>query len=126
MWLTALLGLVDPISRISKAIADTKIARANAETDQDKIAADERIKTLEMRRDVMVEEAKNSKANGIVRAFLATPIGILLWKIFVYDKALGQWTGGRTDGLSPELWQVVTVVLGFYFLYEAVTYNRRK
>ncbi len=36
-----------------------------------------------------------------------------------FDKALGQWTQGRTDALSPELWQVVMVVVGFYFLYEA-------
>ena len=40
--------------------------------------------------------------------------GFLIW-----DKVLGGLTGGTTDPLSPELWRVVMVVIGFYFLYEA-------
>jgi hypothetical protein len=39
-------------------------------------------------------------------------------KLYVYDKALGQWTGGHTDALDPNLWTVVTATIGFYFLYE--------
>lgn len=125
MWFTALLGGIkaltgfsDAITNITKAISDTKIAAINAKTQEERIAAEERVKTLEARRDVMVAEAGVSKANIITRTLLAAPVGILLWKIFVFDKALGQWTGGTTDALSKELWQVVMVVLGFYFLYE--------
>lgn len=110
-----LLGLIDPISRIAGKIADAKVASANAQTDREKVAADERVKTLEAKRDVMVSEA-GSRMNPIMRAFLAAPVGILLWKVLVYDKAFGQWTAGRTDGLSSELWYVVMLVVGFYFL----------
>jgi hypothetical protein len=110
-----LLGLIDPISRIAGKIADARVAQANAQTDRDKIAADERVKGLEAKRDVMVAE-QGSRLNPMMRAFLAAPVAILLWKVFVYDKALGQWTSGRTDGLSPELWYVVMLVVGFYFL----------
>lgn len=116
--LKALTGFGDALTSISKSIADAKIAAINAKTQEDKIAADERVKTLEARRDVLVAEAGVSKANIYMRTGIAMPIAILLWKIFVWDKALGQWTGGRTDSLSPELWNVITVVLGFYFLYE--------
>lgn len=116
--LKALTGFSDAITNISKSIADARIAAINAKTAEDKIAADEHVKTLEARRDVMIAEAGVSKANMYTRTFIAAPIAILLWKIFVWDKALGQWTNGRTDVLSPELWQVISVVIGFYFLYE--------
>lgn len=116
--LSLIFGALDPISKIGEQIARYKIAAANATTDQAKVAAEERVKGLEAKRDVLVAEAATSKVNGIMRAMLAAPVAVILWKVFVWDKALGQWTQGRTDALSPELWQVVTAVLGFYFLYE--------
>lgn len=117
-WLSFLLGLVDPITKITGQITQVKLERAKAETDQERIHADERIKGLEARRAVLVAESGGSKINAIMRAAIAMPVAIVLWKIFVWDKAFGQWTSGRTDALSPELWQVITAVIGFYFLYE--------
>jgi hypothetical protein len=114
----ALTGLSDAVSTISKAVADARIAAINAKTQEERIAAEERVKTLEARRDVLIAEAGVSKANMLMRTLIAAPVAILFWKIFVYDKALGQWTQGTTDALSAELWQVVMVVTGFYFLYE--------
>ncbi len=113
-----ILGLIDPISRIATAILDAKKVVVNAKTEQEKIAAEERVKTLEARKDVLVAESATTRANVWVRTFIALPVGILFWKVYVYDKAFGQWTGGRTDALSPELWNVIMVVVGFYFLYE--------
>ena len=122
MWgfLTGLLGLGDTISKITGQIAQVRLERAKAETDQERIHADERIKALEAKREVLIAEGQKSSVNMFVRAFLAVPIGILLWKLFVYDKAFGQWTHGRTDALSPEMSQIMMVVIGFYFLYETV------
>jgi len=114
----ALTGFGDAISAIGKAIADARIAAINARTEEEKIAADERVKSLEARRDVLVAEAGISRANMFMRTLIAAPVAMLLWKIFVFDKAFGQWTGGHTDQLTPELWQVVMVVIGFYSLYE--------
>lgn len=116
--LGALIGLADPISKITGQIANVKIERSRADSDVKRIEADERIKQLERQRDVLIAEAAVSRVNIFVRAALALPVVIVLWKIFVWDKALGQWTGGRTDALSTELWQVITAVIGFYFLYE--------
>lgn len=124
--LKALTGFSDAITNVSKAIADAKIAAINATTEQERIAANERVTALEARRDVLIAEAQaGSKANIWVRTGMALPIAILLWKVFVYDKVLGQWTNGRTDGLDENLWHVVWIVLGFYFLYEVTRVLKR-
>lgn len=110
------------IGTIATKIADAYAARADAETEQAKIAAEERIRGLEARRDVMIAEGR-SPVNAIMRAFIAIGPALYLFKIFVIDKlacpALG--LACRTDQLSPELWQVVTYVLGFYFLADTAT-----
>lgn len=122
MWFLALL---DPISRIAGKIAEAKVAAANAQTDQEKIAADERVKTLEARRDVLVAES-GQKWNGRMRLFIAFGPAFCLNKIFIWDKALGGLTGGRTDALDDNLWKVVAAVIGFYFLYEASRFLARR
>jgi len=108
------------IGSIVRQVAQARIDLAKAETDRDKIAAEERVKALEARRDVLVAES-GSRINSIMRALIATPVAIVLWKIFVFDKALGQWTGWTTDAMSPELWHVVMIVIGFYFLSETAS-----
>lgn len=126
MW-TALLGVLkaltgfgDTVKGISHDIAQAKIEATRAGTEQEKIAAEERASALQARRDVLIaESASGSRLNAFVRAALAFPVVVILWKVFVWDKALGEWTGGRTEALSPELWNVVMVVIGFYFVYEA-------
>lgn len=113
-----LIGLIDPVSKITQAIVQARVETAKAATDQERIASEERIKALEARRDVIVAEAPLTRINAYLRASIGAWVSFLLGKILVWDKALGQWTGGKTDALSPELWQVVTIVLGFYFLSE--------
>lgn len=55
-----------------------------------------------------------------VRPTLGWVINIFLAKVLLYDKAFGSWTGGHTDGLDPNLWSVVMVVIGSYFGVAAV------
>jgi hypothetical protein len=110
-WL-AQLGIGEIVGKI----ADAYTARENAQTDQARIAADERIKSLEAQRDAIVAEAGN-RINALVRAFLTIPFGIFIWKVVVWDKVLG-W--GSTDDLSPNLWYAFWVVLGFYTLTRIV------
>lgn len=106
-----LLSLINPLGGIAKAIAAAYAARQNATTDRDRIDADQQIKTLEARRDVLVAEAR-SPGNIIMRALLAVPVVAILWKLFIWDKCLG-W--GSTT-MSADTWHVVWVVLGFYFV----------
>jgi hypothetical protein len=122
MWL---LGLVDPISRIVGKLADAKVELAKAETDDKRIEAGERVKTLEARRDVLVAESGN-RANAWMRLFIAFGPALYLNKIFIWDKVLGPITGGSTDALDDNLWKVVAAVIGFYFLYEASRFLARR
>lgn len=94
-------------------------AREEAKTDAERIAADERINHLNAIRDVQRAEA-GSRVNQFMRAFIAVGPALYLFKIFAVDKVICPPLGlaCRTDALSPELWQVVTAVIGFYFLYE--------
>lgn len=110
-----LLGLLNPLGAITKSIAQAYAAKQNAETDQERIQSEQQIKTLEARRDVMVAEARNP-GNVIMRGLLALPPAFVIAKILIWDKALGQWTGGHTDSISPDLWHIVMIVYGFYFL----------
>lgn len=50
-----------------------------------------------------------------IRPLLALPVIILVWKLLVWDKALGQWTFGRTDELSDQIWWYCTTVTIAYF-----------
>ncbi len=116
--LGAIFGALNPIEAITKSITSAYIERQKAATDIEKIAADERIRTLEQRRAVLVAEAPTSRLNQIVRAGFSIPPMLMLAKIYIYDKALGQWTQGRTDALDDNLWKIVSVTLAFYFLTE--------
>lgn len=123
--LSFLLGLLPSafttINGITNAIANTQIAKVNATTEQDRIAAQATIDTLNARRDVMIAESGRSSINAIIRSFIGIPVAVLLTKILVWDKAFGDYTFGHTDALDPNLWNVVMAVVGFYFLYDATT-----
>lgn len=127
--LEVLLGLLPNIfsslNTIAQSIANERIAALNAKTDQERIAAEERINVLQSQRDVLIAESAVSKLNIYIRALIAIGPALYLTKIFIWDKVLQQLTGGSTDPLDPNLWQVVMVVLGFYFLAEAsITVSR--
>lgn len=119
--LSFLIGLIDPISRIAGKIADVKVEQAKALTDQERIHAEERVKSLEARRDVLVSES-GARWNGIMRFALALGPCVFLLKIFIWDKVLKL---GTTDDLSDNLWYVVTAVIGFYFLYDIAARLKR-
>lgn len=107
-----LLSLINPLGRIVDKLADAHVQRANAATEQQRIAADERIKTLEARRDVILK-AQSDPFERWVRVGFSLPFVLYLWKLVVWDKLLG-W--GATDNLSPDLWAILYIVLGGYFV----------
>lgn len=116
MWLT-LLGLLpsafNAVTSITSAIANEKIAGINATTEQDRIASAERVASLQAQRDALIAESSRSKFPIYIQSFIALGPAIFLNKIFIYDKVFKL---GTTDALDPNLWNVVMVVLGFYFL----------
>lgn len=120
-------GLFGSIDGITAAISNTKIAAINATTEQERIHANEMVLTLQARRDVLIAESAHSKVNIYMRALISLGPTSVLLKIFLWDKVIGSLAGcsqaahgtcGKftTDALDPNLWQVVMVVLGFYFV----------
>lgn len=122
----AFIGLLfkffDPIARITDKIVDLQVKKADAKTEQERIAADERVKALEARRDVMVAEGALGWLNPIMRFVLALGPAVFLLKVFIWDKVLKL---GTTDGLDANLWHVVIAVIGFYFLYDIAARFKR-
>jgi len=109
------------IGTIATKIADAYQTKQTAATDAERIAADERIKALQARRDVMVAEG-GSQVNAFVRASFAIPVAFYYGKIFLWDKALAL---GSTDPLSDDLQWTARAVIAFYFLYEGITQGAR-
>ena len=117
-----LLALINPLVSVATEIAKYKTASLNATTDQARIAADERVKALEAKRDVMVAEGSFTRLNAITRTALAFGPVFILNKIFVWDKALGL---GSTDRLDANLWYVIMTCVGFYFVSEIASRFKR-
>lgn len=117
--LPAILGLLpgvfNTVNGITNAIANERLKLIQARTDQDKIESQERISTLEMRKQVLLTQTGHWETRVLMAAFGLGP-AILLTKIYVWDKALGEWTNGHTDKLDDNLWWVITAQIGFYFL----------
>jgi len=139
MWLSlitaipSILGqLFGTVNGITKAIADEKIAGINATTEQERIHSAERVQTLQAKRDLMIAEAGTSRLNIIVRSVIARGPATILTKLFIWDKVIGSLVGCSqaprgtcgiftTDPLDVNQWQIVMIVVGFYFLYEGAT-----
>ena len=123
-------GMFGTINGITNAISNAKIAQINATTEEARIAAAEQVQTLQARRDVLIAEAgSGSRVNLWMRVALAIGPAAILLKVFLWDKVIGSFVGcsqapvgtcGKfvTDPLDANLWQVITIVLGFYFVSE--------
>jgi hypothetical protein len=87
-------------------------ARLRAQNDHEKLEAEKEIARLEAQQAILLAE-QGRWLTAWVRPAIALPFVLYLWKLIVYDKVLG-W--GATDDLSPQLWQMMTVVVTAYFL----------
>jgi hypothetical protein len=116
--LSGLLGLLPTLSNtingITNAISNERVAAINARTDEEKVASDERIKSLEAKRDVLIAEVGHSNWDLIIRVIMSVGPAFYLSKILIFDAALHL---GSTDKVAPEIWNYITAVVGFYFLY---------
>jgi hypothetical protein len=116
--LSGLLGLLPTLSNtingITNAISNERVAAITARTDEEKVASDERIKALEAKRDVLIAEVGHSNWDLIIRVIMSLGPAFYLSKILIFDAALHL---GSTDAVAPEIWNYITAVVGFYFLY---------
>lgn len=127
MWTTILSLVLGGVPAIISGIAKARVDLANAETEKEKVAAQERIKALEMQRDVLIKES-TTPWNTIARFSLLGPAVVYLWWVIAWDKIACKWfysleaplyPSCTTDPLSPWLTGIVGVMIGFYFLTDA-------
>lgn len=110
-------GLFQTINSVTNAIANEKIALLKAQTTEDKTASQERINTLEAKRDLMLADSQHSSLDSWVRAGLTIGPAAYITKIYLWDKVLATWTHGSTEPVTTDQWQVMMAVIGFYFVY---------
>lgn len=138
MWLISLLtavpalvtGAFGTINGITSALSNEKIAVINAKTTEEQIAAQERVNTLQARRDVLIAEAgSGSRINLIMRSLFALVALSVVAKLYLWDKVIGSFVGcsqavagtcGQfvTDNIDDNGWKLISMVMGFYFLSE--------
>lgn len=109
-WLSAVLQVIT--GDLTRALSEAYRAKKEADTDESRLAAEERIKKLQARQDVILS-AQGDPIERFVRIGFAAPFVIYLWKVVVWDKVLKL---GVTDPLSAELSTLMGVVLAGYFV----------
>src|ERR1017187_2397142 len=87
-------GAFGTINGITSALSNEKIAVINAKTTEEQIAAQERVTTLQARRDVLIAEAgSGSRINLIMRSLFALAALSVVVKLYVWDKVIGSLVG---------------------------------
>jgi hypothetical protein len=112
IWFNVLGGLAGKL-------ADAYTAKANAQTDEARIAADVTIAQLQARQAAVIA---GGRWIAPVQAAFAVMFLIYYGKLLIWDKVLGL---GVTDGLSPSLENLGMIVVGFIFLQSSVDRLRR-
>jgi hypothetical protein len=112
MWFNVLGGLAGKL-------ADAYKAKAAAQTDEARIAADVIISQLQARQAAVIA---GGRWIAPIQAAFAGMFLIYYAKLIIWDKVLGL---GVTDGLSPSLENLSMIVISFIFLQAGVDRLRR-
>jgi hypothetical protein len=104
------------VKAVAKLLTDAYASRADAKTEAERIAADERIATLEAQQAILLSEQQSWMTRWVRPAF-AFPFVVYIWKLVLWDKVLG-W--GATDPLSDNLTQIMMLIIGAYFVGRSV------
>ena len=116
MWNLIVSFLTGPLSAITRDLKEAYQSKLTAQNDAQRIAADERIAVLEARKTSILA-AQSDPVERWVRVGLAFPFVVYINKLVLWDKVLEL---GVTDKLSPELSQIMMIVLAGYFVDVAV------
>ncbi len=104
-WLLQLLG-----GGIPEQLRRAYEARLNAANDADRIAAEVDIARLEARQ---ASQAIGGRWITLIQVAWALPFVVYNGKLVLWDKVMGL---GGTDPLSPELYALQGVIVGFFFV----------
>lgn len=100
------------LDRIGRLLKDAYLAKKEAESDEQQLEADLRIRQLEAQQKLLIAEQGRALTRWI-RPAIAFPFVGYLWKVVLWDKVFGL---GSTDPLSAEFGEIMKVMIGAYFL----------
>lgn len=114
----AILGALfrTTLGSVTKDLADAYRSKQDAKTEQERIAADERINILNARRDTILA-AQSNPVERWIRPLLAFPFIVYIWKLVLWDKVL-EW--GTTDSLGANLDLTFSIILASYFITDGI------
>jgi len=113
LWL---LQLINPITAITKQIGEARAALEKEQNTERRIQLEGEVAALNAQQSVLIS-TQQFFLNRLMRFLIAFPIAFILWKLFIWDKALGL---GSTDSISQDLWDILKIVVGGYFLTNVV------
>lgn len=100
------------LDRVGRHLKDAYLAKKQAESDEQQLEADLRIRQLEAQQELLIAEQGRVLTRWI-RPAIAFPFVAYLWKAVLWDKVFSL---GSTDPLSSELGEIMMVMIGAYFL----------
>lgn len=130
LWTSILSIVIGAVPAIVRELAKAKVDLANAETEMEKVAAQERIKALEARRDVLIAES-NTPWTNIFRAAILAPISFYIAWTIAWDKIMCKWfmTSGpgvcETDKLGDWQLQILMIIIGYLFITDVTKILKR-
>lgn len=114
MWWMKLVGWITGggLNGIASELRQAHADKLQAQTDEDKIAADVTIAQLNARQNALIQ-GKGSWISKVVQAAWAAPFIIYNAKVIVWDKVFKL---GVTDTLGQFEQNIGMIIVGFYFL----------
>ena len=112
----ALLDFLNPINAITDGIVRWQIAKEEAKNDKDRIEAEQKIATLEARRDLAIAASQNDRWWS-PRVLIGYIVVVFLFKLFIIDTVLG-W--GVTPYPGSLVMEITGIVVAFYFAVEGL------
>lgn len=132
MWGTILSLVLGAVPGIVRELAKARVDLANAQTEMEKVHAQERIKALEAQRDVLIAES-SSPWNTVGRMVWLVPAGIYFSWTMVWDKIACKWFNSAatvdqvctTDKLGDWQMGILLTIVGFYFVTDLTKILKR-
>jgi len=115
MFLSILSLVFGALPTVINSLSKARLELAEATTEQEKIAANERIKVLEARRDILLKESE-TPWNNVARFLFVAPVATYWAWTIVWDKILCPSGNCSTDPLADWQMNIFWTILGFYFL----------
>lgn len=128
MWTAILSLVVGALPTVISSLAQARVDLANATTEQAKVTANENIKALESKRDVLIANS-TSPWDSIMRASILAPFTFYIAWTVAWDKIGCKWffndASCTTDPLADWQINILGVLLAYLFVTDVTKIFKR-